>query len=215
MSAARHPWWLPAAALLGSWFARLLAFTWRFDVADAPSYTSALAAGERFVYTFWHSGLLPLALYRRDEGIAVLVSRHHDGELVARLIERLGYVTARGSSTRGGEAGVRELLAWAERGRHLAFTPDGPRGPAEEAKEGAVYVAERTGMRVVPIAVGVRAAWVLRSWDRFRVPRPFARVVVSHGEPLTLAPGEAARDRLQAVLTAHTSAIRTRAGETP
>ncbi len=215
MSAASHPWWLPGAALLGSLLARLLALTWRVEVADAPGYTRALAAGERFIYALWHSGLLPLALHRRDEGIAVLVSRHHDGELVARLIERLGYVTARGSSTRGGDAGVRELLAWAERGRHLAFTPDGPRGPAEVAKVGAVYVAERTGMRVVPMALGVRSAWVFRSWDRFRVPRPFARVLVSHGEPVTLQSGDEPLRRLQAALTDHTNAIRKRAGETP
>ncbi len=188
----RLPWWIGLAGTFGPGFARLLAATWRVRVLDSPEYTAALAGGERFVYAFWHSGILPLALHRRDEGIAVLISRHRDGELIARVIERLGYVTARGSSTRGGDQGVRELLEWAERGRHLAFTPDGPRGPAERVKDGVVFVAARTGRRIVPIGVGASSAWILRSWDRFRVPRPFARICVMHGAPIVL---EAQLDR--------------------
>ena len=88
----------------------------------------------------------------------MLVSRHRDGEWITRVIHHLGYVTGRGSSTRGGDAGVREMLAWADAGRQLAVTPDGPRGPAEQAKEGAAYLAVRTGRRVVPMALGVRSA---------------------------------------------------------
>ena len=218
MSGDRHPWWLGLVATLGEWVARLFASTWRYHVEDGPEYRSALANGERFVYAFWHSGILPGALLHRDEGIAVLVSRHRDGELITRLIQRLGYVTARGSSTRGGDAGVRELLAWAEQGRQLAVTPDGPRGPAEQVKPGLVYLAARTGRRVVPIGFGARPAWVLRSWDRFRVPRPFARVCVTHGDPLTLdahddAAVALARDEIDSALTAVTREARRRVGE--
>jgi lysophospholipid acyltransferase (LPLAT)-like uncharacterized protein len=198
---------------------RLFAATWRYDVADRPEYTAAAAAGERFVYAFWHSALLAGALLHRGEGIAVLVSQHRDGELIARLIQRLGYVAARGSSTRGGDAGVRELLAWAEQGRHLALTPDGPRGPAEQMKDGVYYLAVRTGRRVVPIGFGVRPAWVLRSWDRFRVPRPFAHVCVTHGAPIAFdtVGGETAAERARAVLDdalgALTRETRQRVGE--
>ena len=213
MSAGRHPWWLAATALAGSLFLRLLAATWRFERVWAPDYARALQAGEKFVYVFWHSGLLPLTMDRVGEGIAVLVSQHRDGELVARLLERLGYVTARGSSTRGGDAGVRELLAWAERGRHLAVTPDGPRGPVEQAKDGAVYVATRTGLRVVPIGMGVRQAWRLKSWDRFRVPRPFARIAVTYGPPVSLASDDSARATLESALRDTAAAARERAGE--
>jgi len=180
---ARHPWWLPLATACGATLMRALRATWRYTVSDAPEYTAALARGARFVYAFWHSGLLPLSMLHCDEGIAVLVSRHRDGELIAGVIERLGYVAARGSSTRGAEAGVRGMLAWAGRDRHLAVTPDGPRGPAEQLKPGVVYLAQRTGRRMVPIGMGVRPARALRSWARFRVPWPFARVRVSHGAP--------------------------------
>lgn len=218
MSGARQPWWLAIAAPLGTWFLRACAATWRYEVADGAEYTAALAAGERFVYAFWHSGILPLALLRRDEGIAVLVSQHRDGELIARLIRSLGYVVARGSSTRGGDAGVREMLAFAAEGRHLAVTPDGPRGPAERAKPGLVYLAARTGRRVVPIGMGTKPAWILKSWDRFRVPRPFARVCVTHGAPLTLEPAsEAAPEQacaaIDSALVAVTQAMRERVGE--
>jgi lysophospholipid acyltransferase (LPLAT)-like uncharacterized protein len=200
---SRHPWWFGAAAYLGSWLVRLFSATWRYEVVNGPGYDAAVANGERFVYAFWHSGILPLAPLHRGEGIAVLVSRHRDGELITRFIERLGYVTARGSSTRGGEAGVREMLAWAERGHQLALTPDGPRGPAEQVKDGLYYLAARSGRRVVPIGVGARPAWVLRSWDGFRVPRPFARVCVMHGAPLAIDPhGDAAADRARAALDA-------------
>ncbi|HVQ24377.1 MAG TPA: lysophospholipid acyltransferase family protein, partial [Planctomycetota bacterium] len=180
---SRHPWWLPLAAGFGAAFVRALAATWRYTVSDAPEYSAALARGERFVYAFWHSGLLPLAVFHRHEGAAVLVSRHRDGELITRVLEHLGYVAARGSSTRGGEAGVRGMLSWAGQDRQLAVTPDGPRGPAEQAKPGALFLAERTGRRLVPTAVAARPVRALRSWDRFRIPWPFARVLVSHGAP--------------------------------
>src|SRR5262245_25275378 len=137
--------------------------------------------------------MLPLAVLHRHEGIAVLVSRHRDGELITRVIERLGFVAARGSSTRGGEAGVRGMLSWAGQDRQLAVTPDGPRGPAEQVKPGALYLAERTGRRMVPIGVAAHPVRALRSWDRFRIPWPFARVMVTHGAPFEPAAWPAAQ----------------------
>ena len=211
---ARHPWWLPLAAACGGAALRVIGATWRFTVSDAPEYTAALGRGERFVYVFWHSALLPLAVFHKNEGTAVLVSRHRDGELITRVVEPLGIVTARGSSTRGGEAGVRGMLAWAGRDRHLAVTPDGPRGPAEQVKPGALFLAERTGRRMVPIAMAARPVRALRSWDRFRVPWPFARVLVSHGAPFQVADsGECARLEFERALVSLTRDVRARAGE--
>jgi lysophospholipid acyltransferase (LPLAT)-like uncharacterized protein len=114
----------------------------------------------------------------------VLVSRHRDGEWIARVIERMGFVTARGSSTRGGEEGLLSMVEFARRNHLLAITPDGPRGPAERVKPGLVYLASRTGFPIVPVASAASSAWVFRSWDRFRLPRPMARVVVAYGSPL-------------------------------
>jgi lysophospholipid acyltransferase (LPLAT)-like uncharacterized protein len=128
--------------------------------------------------------LLALTFAHRQRGVGVLISRHRDGEVIARAVERLGYATARGSSTRGGEEGVREMLALAESKRSLAITPDGPRGPARVVKPGLIYLASRTGLPILPVATGARPLTRLRSWDRFRIPRPFGRVVVHYGEPI-------------------------------
>jgi len=195
---------------------RMLGSTWRFEALDHPEFTALRAAGGRVIYCLWHSGLLPLAYWHRDEGIGVLVSTHRDGELIARIIESLGLATARGSSTRGGDTGVRQLLRHARRGHDLAVTPDGPRGPAEVVKDGVIYVAARVGLPVVPLVAAADRAWVGRSWDRFRVPLPFARVAVAHGAPLqvpesaaTGEAAEAARLALQAAM--HETGVRARA----
>lgn len=218
MSRERAPWWTGLAAWLGAGIIRLLGATWRVEVVDHPEFTAARARGEACVYAFWHCLLLVLTHHHRREGIAVLVSRHRDGELIARIIERLGYVTARGSSTRGGEAGVRGLLRGARQGRCLGITPDGPRGPAERVKEGLVFVAAHSGLPVVPIAVGMGSGWRMRSWDRFRVPRPFARIRIMHGAPIRVAVAEgetleAQRQLLERAIADQTACARRAVGE--
>jgi hypothetical protein len=178
------PLGVAAAALL----IRALGRSWRIEYRGVREYDRELGRGDRCIFAFWHARLLPLVYTHRRRAIAVLVSRHRDGEWIARIIERLGFVTARGSSTRGGEEGVREMLELAGERHLLAITPDGPRGPAERVKPGLVYLASRTGFPVVPVATAASHAWVFRSWDRFRLPRPFARVVVSYGPPLRVPP---------------------------
>jgi lysophospholipid acyltransferase (LPLAT)-like uncharacterized protein len=162
----------------------LLGRTWRIERVGLDAYDAVLGRGERCIFAFWHARLLPLVYTHRGRGVAVLVSRHRDGEWIARIIEALGFVTARGSSTRGGEEGLREMLQWAERGHLLAITPDGPRGPRERVKPGLVLLARRTGWPVVPVATSGVPSRVLRSWDRFRIPLPFARTVVAYGAPI-------------------------------
>lgn len=214
MSRGAYPWWMEPAAFAGSLVVRLLAATWRIESVVASGYTAGRAGGERFVYAFWHARLMPLVWARRGEGITVLVSRHRDGQLITRVIEHLGFTSARGSSTRGGESGVRELLGAARAGRELAITPDGPRGPAEEVKDGLVFVAAHLRRRVVPIATASSNAWVFRSWDRFRVPKPFARVRIEYGEPVDVTDGgEPARARLEQALRELTARNASLAGE--
>jgi lysophospholipid acyltransferase (LPLAT)-like uncharacterized protein len=167
----------------------MLGASWRLDRRATAGYDAEIAKGRRCIFAFWHARLLALAFTHRGLGAAVLVSQHRDGELITRVLERLGFVVARGSSTRGGEEGLRELIEWAEKGKLLGITPDGPRGPAEQVKPGLVYLAGRTGLPVVPLAVAARPVWKLGSWDGFRIPKPFARVRLVYGPPITVPAG--------------------------
>ena len=178
-----------------------------------------LAAGERCIYALWHCRMLPLIYASRGLGVAALVSRSRDGELIAGVIERIGYVAARGSSSRGGQQGFHELVRFAQEGRSLTITPDGPRGPREIVKPGLVWLASLTGLPVLPVASASRGARILRSWDGFRVPRPFATVWISYGEPVAVPAGldeagvEAWRQRLEAALRVNTERLSGEVGE--
>ena len=207
------------AAVLGAWLVLLLGRTWRIEWKGAAGLETRPESAGGCIFAFWHSRMLPLVFTHRGRGAAVLVSRSRDGELIARVLERLGFVTARGSSTRGGGEGALEMVARAGEGRVLGITPDGPLGPAERVKPGLAWLASRTGLPVVPIAAASNRAWVLGSWDAFRIPMPFARVFVGLGEPVWVPQGlgedaaEAWRDRLEEALARITREVRAMAGE--
>ena len=206
MSATRYPWWMAPATAAGAGLVLALGATWRLTRVRVHEREAQLDRGERCIFAFWHARLLPLVFTHRRRSIAVLVSQHRDGELIARIIARLGFLTGRGSSTRGGEEGIRSMLRHAEERRLLGITPDGPRGPAERVKPGLVYLASRTGFPVIPITSAARRAWRLNSWDGFRIPNPFARVVVAYGAPIAVPPRvsedevEAWRVRIEAAI---------------
>jgi hypothetical protein len=195
------------ARWLGPLVVRALGATWRVRL-DPPDLRERLRAGGGRVYAVWHGRLLvPVAIFR-GAGAAVMVSRHADGEALARVMQRLGYATVRGSSTRGGAGALLEAVKVLRSGQAAVFTPDGPRGPREVARPGAVFAASRAGVPLVAAGVGVRSAWVLGSWDRFHIPRPFTTVAVVEGEHLRPPPGlegpalEEFRLRFERALTA-------------
>jgi lysophospholipid acyltransferase (LPLAT)-like uncharacterized protein len=168
----------------GSVLLTLLGWSWRFDRRGAEHFEAFRRRGEPVIFLFWHSRILPLAHLHRNEGAVVLISEHRDGELIARLVERRGFRTARGSSTRGGARGLRHLLRALREGRDLAITPDGPKGPPRRFKVGALVASQLSGAPLIPLAVGARGAWRIRSWDRFLVPWPFARIEAVYGAPI-------------------------------
>lgn len=186
---------------------RLLAMTWRMRTENDAELSAARASNRRVIFTLWHGELLPLLWHHRGKGIAVVISEHRDGEIIAQIAERLGYTTVRGSSSRGGSRALIGLIRAVESGRDGAVTPDGPRGPAHVFAPGAAIAAQRTGVPLLPVRAIASSAWRLRSWDRFLVPKPFASVRVVYG-PLTpvqaTTPREAAEmaTQLQAVLDA-------------
>lgn len=141
--------------------------------------------GERFIYAFWHQRQVFFTWSHRDVSAAVLVSKSKDGEMIARTMELSRIGAVRGSSSRGGAVAAREMVEILRAGRDVGITPDGPRGPAREVKEGAVRVAQLAGMPIVPIANALsNKIEIKKAWDRFQVPLPFGRSVVIYGEPV-------------------------------
>ena len=203
MSEQRVRWIVRAGTAL----IRLLAMTWRMRVENDAAVRAAREAGQRVIFTLWHGELLPLLWYHRNQGIAVVISEHRDGEIIAQIAERLGYATVRGSSSRGASRALIGLMRALESGLDGAVTPDGPRGPAHVFAPGAAIASQRTGVPLLPVRASAARAWRLKSWDRFLVPKPFATVHVTYGAltPVTAASPREAADQaplLQAVLDA-------------
>jgi lysophospholipid acyltransferase (LPLAT)-like uncharacterized protein len=168
----------------GAALLRLLASTWRVRTVDGGPLDEARRSGQPVLFALWHGELLPLLWHQRGRGVAVMISEHRDGEVVARIAHSLGYRTVRGSSSRGASRALLGLTRAMESGIDGAITPDGPRGPAHVFAPGVAVAAQRTGVPIVPIRASASRAWRLRSWDRFLIPKPFARVTVTIG-PLT------------------------------
>lgn len=139
---------------------------------------------DRSIYAIWHENLLlPTVLFGCPE-IAVLISRHADGRMLDELIAAMGMSSVRGSTNRGGVEALRQLVADDATWKHLAVTPDGPRGPRRIVQPGIIYVAARTGMSIVPVGVGYRKPFRFKSWDRFAIPKPFGRAACVTGEEI-------------------------------
>jgi lysophospholipid acyltransferase (LPLAT)-like uncharacterized protein len=136
------------------------------------------------LWSLWHETLLPAAWFYRYGHVHVMISASRDGELIARITQRLGYTPVRGSTSRGALAATRKLVAHLRSGVRAAITPDGPRGPRRRAQPGLVGVARLSGRPVVALGIGVERCWRLRSWDRFAVPKPFSRVRICYSEPI-------------------------------
>jgi lysophospholipid acyltransferase (LPLAT)-like uncharacterized protein len=202
---------VPALAAL---VIRLLGMTLRYVDRVEAGVTPGDAIPGPVVFAFWHRSLLACAYRFRGKDIAILISSSFDGELIARTVELLGFRAIRGSSSRGGAAGLRNMqLAYAA-GHRCAFTADGPRGPVFVAKAGAAQLANSVGPMTAegkPTGTWVGCfyalpdrAWELRSWDRFLIPKPFSRVVLTWPEhvpasEVTTATVQAGLDRAVAM----------------
>lgn len=180
----------PVIAGLGRAAVRLLAATWRIRVRGGEHLEALRAAKRPFVFVLWHSRILPLLYHHRDESIVLLISRHRDGGHLADLAESWGYRFVRGSSQRGGEIGLLGVVRNLRENAVVAITPDGPRGPAEVVKPGAVAAAQHAGAAILPIGAKASAMWRLNSWDRFCIPKPFAAIDVIYGPPIVVGEGK-------------------------
>jgi lysophospholipid acyltransferase (LPLAT)-like uncharacterized protein len=178
-----------ATAIAAGTVVSAVAASWRFEVAGEAAYRAAGQDGRGFLFLLWHEALLPLLWHHRRQGVAIVVSEAQDGRYLAAYAERLGYRCLLGSSTRGGAKALLGAVRALEAGTTVAFTPDGPRGPRRVVKPGILAAAARSGAWVLPIHAEADRCWRLRSWDRFVVPRPFARVRIGYGAPFRVPAG--------------------------
>jgi lysophospholipid acyltransferase (LPLAT)-like uncharacterized protein len=173
-----------AIAGLGYPLINTLGRTLRWRVEGLDHLDAIVASGRQPVMAFWHGRILPATYYFRRRGIVVITSENFDGEWIARIIERFGYGTARGSTTRGGRKAILQLVRDMDRGKPSGFTLDGPRGPARVAQPGAIWLARATGNPVLPFHLEASSFWTMTSWDRTQIPKPFSTVALVVGEPL-------------------------------
>src|SRR5678816_545074 len=142
-----------------------LGHTLRWRVEGWPHIEAIWGSGRQPVMAFWHGRILPATFYFRRRGIVVITSENFDGEWIARIIEKFGYETARGSTTRGALKAMLRLVRAMEAGSPAGFTVDGPRGPARVVQPGAVWLARETGNPVLPFHLEASSYWTMRSWD--------------------------------------------------
>jgi lysophospholipid acyltransferase (LPLAT)-like uncharacterized protein len=218
----RHPLLLRVAGFFAALLLRLWLGTLRFRARalGTPVLPRPRRLGPPRLFAFWHEFALLPAVHYRGVGLAMLISQHADGELIATACRHLGHGVVRGSTTRGGAGALREMVRATRRG-HTAITPDGPRGPRRRLQVGLVYLAARTGLPVVPVGFACRRAWRLRSWDRLVLPYPFTEVWCVSGEPVVVPPDadrtriEAYRRRIEAAMAEATAAAERLAGAVP
>jgi len=157
----------------------LLGVTLRFEDICEPGATTPYHTPPPLLYAIWHRCMLAAAWRFRQGGIRILVSRSFDGELITRTVKPLSIFAVRGSSSRDGAAGLRNLQRAYLDGNYCVITADGPRGPAQVAKPGIAQLAQLVNAPVGAVYVHPHRAWELRSWDRFLIPKPFSRVTVA------------------------------------
>lgn len=167
---------------------RVLGPTVRYEVLGWPSAQRAYDAGERIIYAFWHRSIFSAMWWWRHRGIVVMNTTNFDGQWTRRVVERFGYLTAQGSSSRGGLKGLAVMAQRLREGHDVAFTIDGPRGPRYVAKPGPVMLARRTRFPIVVFHAGLERAYTFeQSWDLLQLPRPFSRGVILIAPPIRVS----------------------------
>lgn len=194
-----NPSWKVRLSVLGGGnVLRALSKTWRYRAINDQPVKDLRKAGTPILFALWHGQMLPLLWYHSNQGVAVVVSEHSDGEIIARILEWMGYRLIRGSTSRGADRALLGIVRTLKEGKDVAITPDGPRGPARKFAQGAIVAANRARTPIIPALAHVDRAWKLSSWDGFVIPKPFARITIAYGPPTLV---EAATTREAAAQT--------------
>ena len=175
----------------------LIGLTARFEVIGWENHEAVTSNGRLPIYSFWHDRSLLTSYWWRNRRIVVLSSKSFDGEYISRLLQRFGYGSVRGSSTRGGVGAIIEMVRLMRQGCTTAFTVDGPKGPPCVAKMGPGLLAKKTGHPILPISMTLQKYWKAPTWDSLQVPKPFTRARVYVAPPIYV-PADAGEEALQA-----------------
>ena len=192
-----------AAAAVIAAYIRLVRATGRWTTENAEVPERMIAEGRAFIVAFWHGRLLMLTCaWPFAMPMNLVISEHRDGQLISDAVRRFGLRTVAGSTTRGGARVLRQIVRLLKEGASVGITPDGPRGPRMRASAGVIQAARMSGVPIVPLCYASSRRRVIGSWDRFVVPLPFARGIISWGEPIAVPrdADEAAQERLRALL---------------
>ena len=183
-------------ALLAAGLARLVFATIRLRITDRSGFLTDPPEGPR-IMVFWHNRITAIAIgflrhypaaHPSRKGVSVLTSPSKDGDILAGVMANLGMGSVRGSSSRRGSTAIRELTALLESGTDLAITPDGPRGPKYSLGMGAVFLAQKMGIPIMPVHARYHSAIRLKTWDHFAIPLPFSRVDITMDPYLEVDP---------------------------
>jgi len=173
--------------LLIKFLLRIYLSTFRHRLHIDPEVEKLLAEGKRLVFFCWHNQLALSVGKSRKYRFVSMISRSRDGDLLAPLVESLGHAVVRASSSRGGSAGLIEMLEYMDRGYHGAMAVDGPKGPVYKAKPGVLYLAKKADRIIVPVLGSCKSFIRFNSWDKFIMPKPFAKVDLHLLKPIIIS----------------------------
>lgn len=166
---------------------RFFRFTYRYRLIDEHHCDKArkLSKYNNFLISAWHQDLMANFTVNYKRNFCSMASRSKDGDIGAWVGKRWGYVVTRGSSSRGGKEAMSEMIHALKKGHPGALTVDGPRGPRYVVKWGIIEMAKHTQAPIIPVSSYASSMWVFhKSWDKFRLPKPFSKVYIRYGEPI-------------------------------
>jgi lysophospholipid acyltransferase (LPLAT)-like uncharacterized protein len=146
-----------------------------------------LKSGQKMIVAIWHQRIIPVVDYARKFSVyapSAMISQSRDGDIIAGVASLLNFRPVRGSSSRGGKEALADMIADLAENQVAVHALDGPRGPRGVVKPGLIVMAQSTGVPIVPVYISVDRAWVLNSWDRFIIPKPFSTVVIRWDSPI-------------------------------
>jgi lysophospholipid acyltransferase (LPLAT)-like uncharacterized protein len=176
---------LPIVMYIGLLIVKVISSTYTIRIVGTEIEKNVLKKKQVPIYASWHQRFFPgITLFAARKPIAIMISQSRDGELISKIVNRLGWRSVRGSSSRGGCDALREIKTLVHKGYKVGHIVDGPRGPLGIVKPGLLLIAQISGAPIIPTITSAERKWVFNSWDRFVIPKPFSRVIFRFGDEI-------------------------------